>query len=88
MKSVRVLFFAGARDAAGCEMAEIAWEGTALTLDQFWALLEARFPRVAARRAVLRDGLRELARNLEYLPGRALLLPGDEVAVIPPVSGG
>jgi molybdopterin converting factor subunit 1 len=83
MKSVRVLFFAGARDAAGCEMAEIAWEGTALTLDQFWALLEARFPRVAARRATLR-----LARNLEYLPGRALLLPGDEVAVIPPVSGG
>ena len=63
MKSVQVLFFAGARDAAGCESAEISWEGdSALTHDEFLAKLEARFPRLAD----LRTGMR-LARNMEYL---------------------
>lgn len=84
MRSVRVLFFAGARDAAGCEAAEISWDGDAvLARDEFWARLEARFPRLAG----LRTGIR-LARNLEYLEASAPLFSGDEVAVIPPVSGG
>jgi molybdopterin converting factor subunit 1 len=84
MRSVAVLFFATARDAAGCESAEVSWDGgTALTQDEFWALLEARFPRLAASRTGMR-----LARNLEYIEAGAPLFPGDEVAVIPPVSGG
>lgn len=84
MRSVRVLFFAAARDAAGCESAEVSWDGeAALTTDEFWAMLEARFPGVAP----LRPGVR-LARNLEYLAERESLFSGDEVAMIPPVSGG
>lgn len=84
MRSVRVLFFAGARDAAGCEQAEISWDGdAALTIDEFWTLLEARHPKVAP----LRPGVR-LARNLEYMAGNESLFSGDEVAMIPPVSGG
>lgn len=84
MRSVRVLFFAGARDAAGCESAEISWEGdAALAPDEFWAKLEARFPRLVASRSGMR-----LARNMEYLVAEAPLFSGDEVAVIPPVSGG
>lgn len=81
---MRVLFFAGARDAAGCESAEVSWDGeAALTHAEFWALLEARYPRLAASRPGAR-----LARNLEYLEPNAPLFSGDEVAVIPPVSGG
>lgn len=84
MSSVRVLFFAGARDAAGCEQTEVFWDGdAALTVDEFWTLLGARFPMVAA----VRPGLR-LARNLEYMGEAESLFSGDEVALIPPVSGG
>jgi molybdopterin synthase sulfur carrier subunit len=84
MRSLRVLFFAAARDAAGCEEAEVSWEGeAALTIDEFWVLLEVRFPAVAS----VRPGLR-LAKNLEYLAGDEMLFSGDEVALIPPVSGG
>jgi len=84
MRSVQVLFFAAARDAAGCESAEISWEGdTALSSDEFWALVDARFPRLAGSRSGMR-----LARNREYLAAAESLVSGDEVAVIPPVSGG
>lgn len=84
MRSVRVLFFAAARDAAGCDEAGVSWDGNAaLTVDEFWTLLEARFPGVVPLRAGLR-----LARNLEYLAEGEPLFSGDEVALIPPVSGG
>jgi molybdopterin converting factor small subunit len=84
MGKVHVTLFAAARDAAECEAAEISWEGDgALSGQEFWALLDARFPRLAASRSGMR-----LARNLEYLPEDGTVRPGDEVAVIPPVSGG
>jgi molybdopterin converting factor subunit 1 len=84
MGRVRVLFFAAVRDAAECESAEVSWDGdAALTTEELWEKLEARFPRVTP----LRRGLR-LARNLEYLAEPEALFSGDEVALIPPVSGG
>jgi molybdopterin synthase sulfur carrier subunit len=83
MGNVHVTFFAAARDAAGCDSAEISWEGAARSAGEFWALLDARFPRLAASRSGMR-----LARNLEYLAEDGVVHPGDEVAVIPPVSGG
>lgn len=84
MRTVRVLFFAGARDAAGCAEAEISWDGAeALSGDEFWEKLETRFPAVAALRTSVR-----LARNLEYVAAEDALFSGDEVALIPPVSGG
>lgn len=84
MSSVRVLFFAGARDAAGCEQAEVSWDGDgALTVEEFWTLLGSRFPDVTT----VRSGVR-LARNLEYLTEDESFFSGDEVALIPPVSGG
>jgi molybdopterin synthase sulfur carrier subunit len=84
MATVRVLFFAAARDAAGCEEAEVSWDGdVALSVGEFWTMLEKRFPAMAP----LRPGVR-LARNLEYVDEAKPLFSGDEVAVIPPVSGG
>lgn len=84
MGKVYVTFFAAARDAAGCDSAEVAWDGDgALSGENFWTLVDERFPRLAASRSGMR-----LARNLEYLPEDGVVRPGDEVAVIPPVSGG
>jgi molybdopterin converting factor small subunit len=84
MGAVRVLFFASLRGVAGCEQTEVNWEGgAALDAEAFWDLLDSRFPGIAARR----QGVR-LARNLEYLADGEPICSGDEVAVIPPVSGG
>ena len=84
MRSVHVQFFASAREVAGCDRAEIRWEGeAAVAAEYFWRLLESRFPGLGALRAGSR-----LARNLTYLGDGEMLFSGDEVAVIPPVSGG
>lgn len=83
MARARVLFFAGARDAAGCESAEVAWEGGSLAVADFWARLVESFPSLAP----LRDNVR-VARNFEYLDRTGEVGDGDEVALIPPVSGG
>jgi molybdopterin converting factor subunit 1 len=79
---VNVLFFGLARDLTGfqSEQAVIA-EGA--SLDELWCRYEARFPR-----------LREMAGSLlaavnEEIADRSRLLrDGDEVAFMPPVSGG
>jgi molybdopterin converting factor small subunit len=84
MARARVLFFAGARDAVGCETGEVAWEGEGeLTLAIFWTHLAEQFPGLAVFRSTAR-----LARNYEYLNDGDAIVPGDELALIPPVSGG
>lgn len=78
---VRVLFFAVAREAAGCEEWQWARDEPA-TVEELWAALLGAFPNLAPLRPAVR-----LARNLEYFAGGDIR-PGDEVALIPPVSGG
>ncbi len=53
------------------------------TIDQAWFALVERFPALAAGRPAVR-----FARNGEYAPAETQLADGDEVAMIPPVSGG
>lgn len=81
---MRILFFAQLKDATG--HAELHWEDTtALTPNQLWDRLEQRWPALAVHRPTTRP-----ARNGEYieLHEDTLLQPGDEVALILPVSGG
>ena len=79
---MRLLLFAQLRDAAGC--AEIVWPETGpLDARQLWQRLGAEFPALAAYRSVVR-----LARNCEYVGAEALFHDADEVALVPPVSGG
>ena len=80
---IRVLFFATARQAAGCAEATVVCEGPSLTVEEFWSRLVTAKPGLAALRSSVR-----LARNREYLSGNEGIRPGDEVALIPPVSGG
>lgn len=79
---MRVLFFAQSRQAAGCADC-ILQPHRALTQPEFWEMLVELFPDLA----MLQKSAR-LARRETYLPDDALLQPNDEIAVIPPVSGG
>src|SRR6266404_9254576 len=80
--TVRVLFFGAARDAAGREELELSLSSQANVASAFAQLL-ADYPALARFGNALL-----LAVNQEYaLPDREIS-DGDELAVLPPVSGG
>jgi MoaE-MoaD fusion protein len=79
---VRVRLFAIQRELAGTR--EVALElADGADVEAAWTALAARFPVLAPGRASLR-----FARNGEYAEPATPLADGDEVAMIPPVSGG
>ena len=79
---MRILFFAQLKDATGCDSAELA-PVSPLSAEQLWAELVNRFPALASHRPGVR-----LAKNCEYATPATTFSKGDEVALIPPVSGG
>lgn len=79
---VRVRLFASLREAAGQERLELELPDGS-TVEQLWRSLTARHPALEPRRASL-----AAAVNRAYAGFDAALANGDEVAFIPPVSGG
>jgi molybdopterin converting factor subunit 1 len=79
---MRVLFFAQIKDATGCDATELA-AAAPLNDEQFWTELLKKFPALANHRKNVR-----LARNWEYAAADTQFADADEVALIPPVSGG
>ncbi len=79
--TVHVLYFAGARDAAGVPAERL--DVQAATVGDVLDAICARHPALDGRRAALR-----LARNQEFARLDASVASGDEIAVIPPVAGG
>lgn len=77
-----VLYFAQARRISGIA-AETYPTQAPLTTDQLWHEILQRHPDLALLHPVIR-----FARNGAFAPEDALFHPGDEVALIPPVSGG
>lgn len=79
---ITVRYFAGHRDITGqaSEQFELAEHATVASL---WALLTERYPRLAAY-----SGRVLYAVNEEFGTLDTLLQDGDDVAFIPPVSGG
>jgi MoaE-MoaD fusion protein len=79
---VRVRLFAIQRELAGTREVtlELPERGT---IDDAWAALVERHPALAPGRSFVR-----FARNADYTDPTAELADGDELAVIPPVSGG
>lgn len=77
-----VLYFAQARRLTGiaADTFEVA---RPLDADELWAEIARRHPDLVLLRAVVR-----LARNGEFAGPDERFAPGDEVALIPPVSGG
>ena len=79
---IRVLFFGAAADRAGTRETELPVEG-GMTLGEIWPLLTERHPDLEPMRGTL-----AFAVNGEYARSGDAVSPGDEVAVLPPVSGG
>ena len=79
---IKVLFFGAAADRAGTRETELDVRSSA-TLAEVWTLIVERY----ADLAPMRDTL-AFAVNGEYARREDTVSPGDEVAVLPPVSGG
>jgi molybdopterin converting factor subunit 1 len=78
---MRILFFGHLKNATGC--AEMTLTGDGVDVDELWRQLSAVHPELARFRGSVR-----LARNSEYVGPDARFGAADEVALIPPVSGG
>lgn len=81
MEIIKVRLFGAAADRAGTREADV--ESGATTLDGLWSALVETYPGLRPMRETL-----AFAVNEEYARGDARVEPGDEVAVLPPVSGG
>jgi molybdopterin converting factor subunit 1 len=79
---IKVLFFGAAADRAGTRETALDVQDGA-TLAEIWPLIVEQH----ADLAPMRDTL-AFAVNGEYARGEDAVSPGDEVAVLPPVSGG
>jgi molybdopterin converting factor small subunit len=79
---VRVLFFGPVRVRLGVANCDLAC-AKEMSTSSFWSQLIECYPELAALRSSVR-----LARNGEFLGDGAKVGPGDEMALIPPVSGG
>ncbi len=80
--AVRVLFFGAAKDACGREGAEVPW-CAGMRLGDVLGAVAAAYSGLGPLRGHIR-----LARNGEFASLDDPVSAGDEVAVIPPVSGG
>ena len=80
--TIKVKFFALARDLAGTAEAEIDVPRNSTAAAALVRVVEA-FPSLSKIHARL-----ALAVNLAYVRQDHLLIEGDELALIPPVSGG
>ncbi|KAG7393140.1 hypothetical protein PHYPSEUDO_012476 [Phytophthora pseudosyringae] len=83
---IKVLYFAAAREELGLREEKLLLPpetGHDATLGSLRRLLLDKYPHAAATLGSI-----TLARNLEYSEDDAALQDGDEVALIPPISGG
>ena len=79
---IKVLFFGAAADLAGTRETGLDVRDST-TLAEIWPLIVDRYGDLAPMRDTL-----AFAVNGEYARGEDAVSPGDEVAVLPPVSGG
>jgi molybdopterin synthase sulfur carrier subunit len=77
-----VKFFAHLREVAGRDELAIS-PPASITADEFWDLLETRIPGIIDYKTTTR-----LALNHAYTVPGDTFREGDEIALIPPVSGG
>lgn len=77
----RVKLFAGAREIQGADEATFSIGGESLCAEDFLRLFFKNHPRLSALGG-------RLAVNLEFADDRTPIHSGDDLALIPPVSGG
>lgn len=79
---VKILFFGRLKDVVG-QAEESLDLNDASTIEQLFALYAQRIPELAKYRSSV-----VASRNQEFAAWDSLLHSGDEVAFLPPVSGG
>ncbi len=79
---VKVLFFGRLKEIVGHTEETLESPGT-VSIEQLFALYSGRYPELAKYRSSL-----VASRNQEFAAWDTLLRSGDEVAFLPPVSGG
>ena len=79
---IKVLFFASCREISGVTSADVHLGETATTTDLMTELIEL-YPALSQR-----EGDLKLAVNQAYITTETNLKEGDEVALLPPISGG
>ncbi|HLF13996.1 MAG TPA: molybdopterin converting factor subunit 1 [Bacteroidota bacterium] len=82
MKGIRVRVFGRVKEIVGSDEIDLP-AGAGETTGTVLKSLIDRYPPLAPWRDYLR-----VAVNQEYVPDERTVSPGDEVAIIPPVSGG
>ena len=82
MGGVTVLYFAGARDAAGKKREVVSLEGETTAGDLLDRLLRD-YPKLRPMKGTIR-----LSINQEVVDASTQVAEGDEVGVLPPVAGG
>ncbi|GAA6233417.1 molybdopterin synthase sulfur carrier subunit [Lates calcarifer] len=84
--NVLVLFFAQSRELTGLKQEEVAAVPTPISSQDLWRLLLRRHPRLS----VLQDQVVLAVRQQYVAIGDQVVTlgDGDEVAVVPPLSGG
>ncbi len=80
---VLVRFFASARDAAGVESGAVECPENGMAEQELREVLGRAYPGLSGVHGSLR-----VARNFQYMAAGERVFPNDEVALIPPVSGG
>ncbi|HHL40567.1 MAG TPA: molybdopterin converting factor subunit 1 [Deltaproteobacteria bacterium] len=80
---IKVRFFANLRDLAGCETAQVDLAG--VTAARLREALAEQFPALAQ---ALGSPSVKLAVNQEFAGDDTVIADGDEVALLPPFSGG
>ena len=79
---VKVLFFASMKDVTGQSSIEVGLDDAATVADLI-RRLQGFYPKLTPRAGALMTAV-----NSEYVTRSEVLHDGDEVALIPPVSGG
>lgn len=79
---IRILFFAQARHLTGISEISLSFQDAPCGAE-LWRYLLERFPGLDSLRETCR-----LARNCEFVSEDETFADGDEIAIIPPVSGG
>jgi len=80
--AVKIRLFAVLRERTGQQEMEMSWSGPCSVAD-IWGQLERLYPSIAPFRECV-----TFAVNREYVDALHPLSDGDELALIPPVSGG
>jgi molybdopterin synthase sulfur carrier subunit len=83
--SVTVRYFAALREVVGRAQERVAIEAMPPTLSALLGILVARHPAAAP---ALQSPRVRVARNQVFASGDCALADGDEIAFLPPVTGG